>query len=533
VAVVQISRIQVRRGQANQGSGIPQLAGGEFGWAVDGQELYIGNGSVAEGAPFVGNSKVLTEHDDLFSLVGTYAYKRGSVDTGEGIAVERTLNDRLDDIVSVRSFGCAGDGSDVTTKLQKALYELFLNGATRNNPQSRVVLHVEPGIYRISSTIHIPPYATIVGAGKEKTVFIKTGDFTMFQTISSDTTYDGVISNTVVYQDPTMSYANSARYISFKDCTLQTESEDGTLLVLNSCRDSRFENVKFEGTKLTNTATNPAVQIRSKSDAVRAEFNRFIDCEFVSIGKAIVSNHNISRNEIDSCKFFNITKAIELGVTPTIGQANATDNNIRECYFETIEQQAIHIANGTRNSSINNRFGPSVGNNGGSETTVAHSIIKFGESGNISVDNEFDRTYNLSINQAYIVSKPYIPEVEGPAFYEHEYTEQVDLAQIGTPQLLFRLAADTTKSFDIDYWYKTDRTGIVFSRSGTLTVFVNRENNSVSIMDDYDISGLDSLGESLLFSATLNELESAWSAQVKYTNQLDSGKLTFKIRSRS
>lgn len=534
MAVVQISRIQVRRGQANQGSGIPQLAGGEFGWAVDEQELYIGNGSVAEGAPQVGNSKILTEHDDLFELVGTYSYKRGSIDTGEGISVERTLNSRLDDIVSVRSFGCAGDGSDVTVALQKALYELYLKPSTRNNPQSRVILHVEAGIYRISSTINIPPYATIVGAGKEKTVFIKTGDFNMFKTISSDTTYTGVVSTTIPNDDPTMSYANSARYITFKDCTLQTESEDtAALLQLNSCRDSRFENVKFEGNKILNTATNPAVEIRSKSNAVRSEFNRFIDCEFVSIGKAIVSNSNISRNEFDSCKFFNITKAIELGVTPDATQFNATDNNIRECYFETIEQQAIHIENGTRNSSINNRFGPSVGNNGGSETTVAHSIIKFGESGNISVDNEFDRTYNLSINQAYIVSKPYIPEVEGPAFYEHEYTEQVDLAQIGTPQLLFRLPADSTKSFDIDYWYKTDVGSRVFSRSGTLTVFVNRESNSVSIMDDYDISGLDSLGESLQFSATLNQLETAWSAQVKYTNQLDSGKLTFKIRSRS
>ena len=60
MAVVQISRIQVRRGQANQGSGIPQLAGGELGWAVDEQELYIGNGSVAEGAPQVGNSKIIS-----------------------------------------------------------------------------------------------------------------------------------------------------------------------------------------------------------------------------------------------------------------------------------------------------------------------------------------------------------------------------------------------------------------------------------------------------------------------------------------
>ena len=65
MAIVQISRIQIRRGQKNVGSGVPQLAGGELGWAVDTRELYIGNGSVSEGSPAVGNSKILTEHDNL------------------------------------------------------------------------------------------------------------------------------------------------------------------------------------------------------------------------------------------------------------------------------------------------------------------------------------------------------------------------------------------------------------------------------------------------------------------------------------
>ena len=63
MAVVQISRIQVRRGKANSGTGIPQLASGELAWALDTQELYIGNGAVAEGSPAVGNTKVLTELD--------------------------------------------------------------------------------------------------------------------------------------------------------------------------------------------------------------------------------------------------------------------------------------------------------------------------------------------------------------------------------------------------------------------------------------------------------------------------------------
>ena len=70
MAVVQISKIQVRRGQKNIGTGLPQLASGEIGWAIDTRELFIGNGAVSEGAPAVGNTKVLTQYDDLFQLAG-------------------------------------------------------------------------------------------------------------------------------------------------------------------------------------------------------------------------------------------------------------------------------------------------------------------------------------------------------------------------------------------------------------------------------------------------------------------------------
>ena len=79
MAVVSISRIQQRRGKANSGTGLPQLASGEFGWAVDTQELYIGNGSVSEGAPAVGNTRILTQLDidkitSPSSIFGQLAY---------------------------------------------------------------------------------------------------------------------------------------------------------------------------------------------------------------------------------------------------------------------------------------------------------------------------------------------------------------------------------------------------------------------------------------------------------------------------
>ena len=108
MAIVSISRIQIRRGRKNAGSGLPQLAGGELGWAVDSQELYIGNGAVSEGAPAVGNSKVLTEHDNLFELSDQYTYRNGSnIQTGVTSAtpIKRSLQDRLDDVATGLSGG--------------------------------------------------------------------------------------------------------------------------------------------------------------------------------------------------------------------------------------------------------------------------------------------------------------------------------------------------------------------------------------------------------------------------------------------
>ena len=72
MAITQISRIQHRRGLKAQ---LPQLSAGEFGFAVDTQELFIGNGTVQEGAPEVGNTKILTEDDNILSVANTYTLK--------------------------------------------------------------------------------------------------------------------------------------------------------------------------------------------------------------------------------------------------------------------------------------------------------------------------------------------------------------------------------------------------------------------------------------------------------------------------
>ena len=181
MAVVQISRIQVRRGKENSGSGLPQLASGEMAWSIDAQNLWIGNGSVAEGAPYVGNTKILTQNDlgsngNILNLI-TYQYKKNdySIVTGTQGAnypYIRYMQDKLDEVeTSVKDFGATGDGiTDDTASIQLAINQLFLNSINLTNVSSRVTLRFPPGKYIISDTLYVPSYATLVGAGKEKTI---------------------------------------------------------------------------------------------------------------------------------------------------------------------------------------------------------------------------------------------------------------------------------------------------------------------------------------------------------------------------
>jgi hypothetical protein len=183
MAVYQISKIQIRRGQANQGTGLPQLASGEMAWAIDTQELYIGNGSVGEGAPAVGNTKVLTSND-LSSQAGlintiyyTYEVLNTSIQTGASVntPVSRTLQARLDDQTNLNNFITPADiaSGDYTSAIQRAINQLFLNtnsGIATSTVSNRVRLVMPAGTYKTSNTLYIPSYATIEGAGSEKTV---------------------------------------------------------------------------------------------------------------------------------------------------------------------------------------------------------------------------------------------------------------------------------------------------------------------------------------------------------------------------
>jgi hypothetical protein len=180
MAVVQISKIQVRRGQKNSGIGVPQLSSAEFAWAVDSQELYIGNGSVAEGAPAVGNTKILTEHDNILGLAASYRF--AADDNSITLSIPRGLQSKIDEIqVSVVDFGAVPDGStDSTLAFTTAIDELFKN----SNDKFKKILAVPNGVYLFLDDLIIPSNVLIKGENSQETVLEIGDNNIIFQDIS-------------------------------------------------------------------------------------------------------------------------------------------------------------------------------------------------------------------------------------------------------------------------------------------------------------------------------------------------------------
>lgn len=537
MAVVSISRIQIRRGKRTE---LPQLASGEFGWAVDSQEIFIGNGAVSEGAPYVGNTKLLTEHDDLFQLANTYTYKLNStIKTGStaNSPTERTLQERLDDIVSIRSFGAKGDGTDQTAAIQRALDELYLGPSTKNNEASRVRLYIEPGIYEISQTIAIPPYATIIGAGKDKTIFRAAAGFTnaMFVTQNSE-----AVPGSPSSRDITTSL-NQARNINMSDMTIKSNLQKS--LIVDCCANSIFENIKFLGDyELINssfTAFDIAIEIKALSQAVTSSNNIFRNIEFKNKNLGVVADDDIIHNTFDHCIFSEIYEGVMLGNYTILGSPGQSygprHTKIQNSKFDNIRRMGLSVITGTSNSSESNKYF-SVGNNGGSPENATFPVIKFDSTNNQSLNDWFARSEELGYDSRYS-SAVYVPEVEGNTMVNMEYTKTIPINEIPVPTTLLRFAADREKTIEMDYVYKSDT--IVATRTGQLKITINPAFNYAQITDDFDfIGGSSNDAEKIEFSVALidnnsDSLLDTLDLNVLNLTQNDNAQLEYRVKIKS
>ena len=568
---MQISRIQVRRGRKGV-SDIPQLASGELGWAVDSQELYIGNGSVAEGAPFVGNTKILTSTDNIFEIADQYEYKSGSslIQTGPTTRtpVRVNLQERLDYDVYVANFGAVHDDSVIQTEaLQRAIDNVFL--ITKTSPQNRYILQIAPGLYKINNSLKLPPYCTIRGAGKDKTIIEQTTNNHIFITVNGSSTAGNYNETSAI------SASNQATNLDISGMTLQYSQVSpklfNTAMVLQSSSFGNFYDLKikayWDGDGVQ--TNSKAFDLRSFSSAVRSKNNLFKNIDIEGFCYAVDSSWDIENNTFRDVNFSTCLNAARLGANmPAIidqndfneklgqGRAIGPHNTLFEnCSFKEIFNQGLLVNKGIGNTSKNNRY-YDVGNDGGTSATPITSIIKFDVEGNVSIDDWFERTNDLSYNRQFVnvnagnsinfqsdISGPkYIPEVEGIFNYKYSNLHKIDtISTTGNWATAFRLPANQNRSFEIDYFYRSPQvTGV---RTGTLTIMVDITNQSIKISDEFEFTGSNmSIAENLTFRARLvnitggnlsdTTIETAY-IEMKNSTASDSGKLYFTIASKS
>jgi hypothetical protein len=80
--VNQISKIKVRAGLLEN---LPLLDKGELGWAVDTQQLFIGNGTITDGAPVAGNTEILSAASLNSNVVALTPVSGALVGTQNGV----------------------------------------------------------------------------------------------------------------------------------------------------------------------------------------------------------------------------------------------------------------------------------------------------------------------------------------------------------------------------------------------------------------------------------------------------------------
>lgn len=504
MAIVQISRIQQRRGRKNSGTGFPQLASGELGWAIDSQELYIGNGAVSEGAPYVGNTKILTEHDNLLDFATLYQYERLSpvIQTGEfsTTPVQRSLQDRLDDIVSVRAFDVKGNGIDDDTEaLQRAIDQLFLNDSTKLNPESRVILFFEPGEYLISEELKIPPYAHLVGSGIDSTIIRLTTSGSggaIMRTIDGNSTPGSYV------PFGSMAYLTRPRFIHIEGMTLETGTNYACVF-LDNTDSTTFERVKFQGvfSNGNNPETDEAgVVIRSASGLFRTENVQFHSCIWNETGFGVYSDYDHNDVSFNNCFFYRLFDGIQVGG----GDFGSVNSKINCCYFDLIDRYGFWVKQGFGNISVGSKY-MNVGNDNNGYANATYSIIRYDDPNNQSIGDYFDRNSKLKDQTIYglVAFKPNV-ETSGLVSDHTNYRKSLD-ETLAIPVEFFRLPLYESTTYVLDYVVDKTTLGTAV-RTGRLHITVNVDASDYHINDDFSYTGSSTV-ENIVFSASLDDFD--------------------------
>lgn len=497
MAIVQISRITQRQGLLED---LPQpLAAAEFGWAVDQRRLFIGNGEIAEGAPVVGNTEILTEFTDVLSLAAAYTYKGQAagytVQTGptSGDPVSQSIQSRLDSFAVSTVFDAVGDGdTDVTAAINRALFQLY---CVQSNTQIRRSLFFPAGTYIITDTIKIPPFAKLYGEGADSTIFlfevqtwaantayaegvlvkvesVTPGVFNYYRSVAAVPPTGILITNTA-YWDPTTlpeyvietadslqqtgvnigtNGATAPRNVEISGITFQTtEVGSHQICSINQLQQGYFDSCNFVGplqqVDLDTDIDNLSCVVFNGTAQVPPTQVTLDKCKFIGATYAVTADQLVKGITISNGQMNTLHQGVYLGGASVVN-GGPTGVRIVHNEFDNIYNEGVVIQNCGLNATAYNTF-YDVGNHFFGVTQPQTPIVNINADNNVSIGDLFQRNDSQALTQPriqiYNSDTTTIPQSVGytgsskfqVGSYSREAGQQATLQNAASNQTLF------------------------------------------------------------------------------------------------
>ena len=537
MAIVQISRITNRKGLAVD---LPQpLAGAELGWVVDERRLFIGNGTLEEGAPVVGNTEVLTEFSDILSFADQYTYQGTAagyiVQTGPtpGSPITQSLQNRLDSFVVVTDFGAMGDGvTDDTAAINRALYQLY---CVQNNTQTRRGLFFPAGTYIVTDTINVPSFAKLYGEGLEGSIisfnvqnWAANTAYTsgvLVYNISNSTYYRSIapvpatgisVTDTLYWTATTLptyvmrtadsmqqtganiatNGATPPQNIDVSEISIVTNKSNHGMLIekANQC----YFNVNIAGPLTTaglTTTANSTVAVEFSSTAslpcTQIEFNGFA---FSGFTYGVNTAQQIKSALFTGGSFDTLYQGILLGGA-SLSNGGAQGVRITNNIFDNIYEEGVYFYGVNMNATGYNIF-YDVGNHFNGAGNPASSVMTIDSISNVSMGDMFER----SLAQAAVYPRiklyntttgtiPAAIAIDNSAQIQmgsfiRETGQQATITAGATNTTLFTVNTVFIKAFKMEYTIVVDTS----VRTGTLTIVNDPDDSAgdtLQSVDDY------------------------------------------------
>lgn len=496
MAIVQISRITNRKGlQVN----LPQLSGAELGWSIDERRLFIGNGSLAEGAPVVGNTEILTEFSDILEFQTTYTYKGQAagytVQTGAtpDTPVTQSLQSWLDQFATVTDFGATGDGvTDDTEAINRALFQLYCREV---NPQIRRSLFFPAGIYRVTETIFIPPYATLYGDGID-------GSIIQLDNSGDDSTLNAFVARTA---DSLQQYgvniggngATPPIDITITNMGFRNLDPTTDVFLVQDATNCRFQSVGFYGPLavadlINENADTAGVRFASGVTLITGQIV-FDNCEFsgTTFGTNTATNLGGTDQEVDGVtvqnSYFNLLyQGVVLG-TATAVNGGARGFRVVGNKFDNIFADGVVFGSTVSlNATAHNAFylvGCGTGSGTlatfGDNTNPYTACIDIQNSNNISISDLFERgdQYSdredpgtsfprINLNNTASIATTNGSELAMGTYVRQSGKQVTLLANQASPVTIFQIDSTVIRTFNVNYTIIRD----IARRTGTIQV---------------------------------------------------------------